>query len=101
MMVLMTNNTTKRKFERHFTGEINRGLRAKIREVVDGSKCGPWNRRAILSLAGTVALTAAGRSTLELVAADYDAVNGRTKPTCDCRDCYEVNLAGVAARHGA
>lgn len=76
-----------RKFERHFTGAINAGLRAEIRRTVSAERCGAANRTAVLSLAGTVALTASGRACLEAAADDYAAVGGDGKATCECFDC--------------
>lgn len=96
----MTNTkTNKAKYERHFTGRGNAGLRATIRSVVEGHRCGPANAAAVLGLGKRIALTASGQATLAKVAADYRAVS-KTKTTCDCADCYEVNLAGVRARLG-
>lgn len=59
------------KFDRRFGGKSNAGLRAKIRASakIDGSPDDV--ERAVLSLARTVALTAAGKRTLTEVAEDY------------------------------
>ena len=56
-----------------FTGTINKGLRAQIRRVTkDTWLDGPEAvERAVLSLSGTVALTASGLHSLKLTATDY------------------------------
>jgi hypothetical protein len=86
---------TKRKFERHFEGRSNAGLRKTIRDTVGGHRCGPAIEKDVMSLRYTVALTASGLCTLAMVAADYRAVHAEHKYTCDCNDCYEVNLAAL------
>lgn len=60
-------------FEKRFEGKNNAGLRAKIREAVRGHETGEERATAVLSLAGTVALTASGLLTLTQVAGDYRA----------------------------
>lgn len=59
------------RFESRFAGRANAGLRATIRRAVDGSDD---PSAAVLAIGSRVALTAAGRSTLALVAADYAVV---------------------------
>lgn len=71
----------KPKYERHFAGRSNAGLRKRIREIainwgVDMPPCESVGGQ-IRSLAGKVALTPLGLACLELVAADYDAIRGR------------------------
>lgn len=65
------------KFERRFEGPINIGLRRLIRVHVKGM-CGCEAAAYVRTLAGSVAFTAAGKSTLELVASDYAS-------TCKCQ----------------
>ena len=60
-------------FEKRFEGKYNAGLRAKIREAVRSNETGEERATAVLSLAGTVALTASGLLTLMRVAGDYRA----------------------------
>jgi len=64
--------------EARFTGPDNAGLRASIRKIVASYDRGSGTSRpdAIRSLAGTVALSASGRATLDLVAADYGDAPG-------------------------
>lgn len=86
----------KRPFERRFVGRSNAGLRAQIRDAVNGHLCGPAREQRVLSLAGTVALTAAGRATLASVAADYRAA--ATVQSCDCEACWaEIRSQEVAS----
>lgn len=59
------------RFESRFVGRANAGLRAAIRRAVDGSDD---PSTAVLAVGHRVALTAAGRATLAIVAADYAAV---------------------------
>ena len=61
-----------RKFEARFEGRHNTGLRAQIRNVVNGAR-DPG--AAVRALAGAVALTALGKAILEEVAQDYDLLN--------------------------
>lgn len=56
------------RYEQRFTGKDNAGLREKIRDVVRDA---PDPRAAVLSLLGTVALSAHGEAILQLVADDY------------------------------
>lgn len=86
-----------RRFEQRFEGKDNAGLRAEIRRVVSGAYCGPENGRIVRGLANRIALTAAGRSTLDAVAADYEAANASSKATCDCAACYAGNLQRLGA----
>ncbi len=86
----------KRQFERAFAGPINAGLRKEVRNQVNGAWCGPENARLVMMLAGTIAFTASGLSTLKGVAADYRAVNGDYKATCDCESCVAVSRANLA-----
>ncbi len=60
-----------KRFEQRFEGPDNAGLRKLVREAVAEQPDAASRRRAVLSLARTVALTASGTHTLELVAADY------------------------------
>ena len=65
-----------RRFERHFEGASNVGVRAAIREAVScegPGASGPGVERAIRSLARTIAFTASGLANLEAVARDYRA----------------------------
>lgn len=89
------------KFERRFAGRSNAGLRKRIRESVDATMCADVRRRAILGLADTVALTAAGRATLAAVADDYAAVVEDGNPRCDCDACYRRNVASLSLRQNA
>lgn len=89
--------TTKPRFELHFAGQSNAGLRRQIRATVSGHRCGPANSAAILTLARTVALTASGTATLERVAADYATIRPGYQPTCDCAACYAGNLQALGA----
>jgi hypothetical protein len=73
-------------FDRRFAGPANAGLRASIRYAAATPACGPSQARAVLSLRGTVALTASGKATLEAVAADYAAGPGYV-PGCLCDAC--------------
>ena len=61
------------KHERHFAGPSNAGLRARIRKAAAGAQpaCADQIERTLRALGSTVALTASGRATLELVIADY------------------------------
>ena len=61
-----------RKFEARFEGRHNTGLRAQIRNVVNGAR-DPG--AAVRAIAGAVALTALGKAILEEVAQDYDLLN--------------------------
>ena len=81
------------RYERRFAGTSNAGLRKLIRQAVSADMCAPARRRAILSLASTVALTASGRATLADCAEDYCAHVGDYNPRCSCAACYEGNLA--------
>jgi len=83
------------KFDRHFAGRDNAGLRAKIRDAVEAHRCGESNAASVLSLAGTVALTAGGRATLERVVEDYRAAGDNTR--CDCDACYAGKLQSLGA----
>jgi hypothetical protein len=60
------------KFEKHFAGKDNAGLRAEIRRVVAiARENGEDVARAVESIGRRVALTASGRHTLAVVAEDY------------------------------
>ena len=85
------------RFERRFAGHSNAGLRKLIRESVSGDMCATSRRRAILAIAGTVALTATGRATLSEVADDYCAHVGDYSPRCSCDACYGGNLQALGA----
>lgn len=86
----------KTKFERHFAGRSNAGLRARIRASVGGHRCGPSNAASVIALGGTVALTAAGHHLLLAVADDYRAV-GSARASCDCDACCAGNLQRLGA----
>jgi hypothetical protein len=90
-------NSTKCKFERAFAGKTNAGLRAAIRDAVSGHRCGPANEASVLGLAREIALQPWGVETLKAVAADYRAVNGGSKVTCDCDSCHARALQGLGA----
>lgn len=85
------------KFERHFSGRSNAGLRKAIREAVGGHRCGESNARSVLALTSTVALTEAGRHTLSLVASDYREAGSSFRHSCDCDACYAGNLQRLGA----
>lgn len=82
-------SSTKRLFDRHFAGKDNAGVRKQIRDAADGAMpaCGPVVERAVLSLAGTIALTASGKSNLIAAAADYRAARKDWEPRCECDSC--------------
>jgi hypothetical protein len=85
------------RYERRFAGPANAGLRKLIRESVSAYMCAPSRRRAILSIASTVALTASGRATLEAVADDYCVDTGDFQPRCSCDACCAGNLQRLGA----
>lgn len=62
--------------ENRFEGRDNAGLRAEIRRVVEAHRAGEIEgltlSDAIRNVGRRVALTAAGRATLDLVVADYE-----------------------------
>lgn len=85
------------RFGRRFAGRDNAGLREMIRNAAGGVACGPEAARRVAALAGTVALTAAGRSTLAQVADDYRAGRAAYRPQCDCDACYAGHLQSLGA----
>jgi hypothetical protein len=82
------------KHARHFAGASNAGLRAKIRDATKRAQpaCADQVERTLRALGATVAMTASGRATLELVIADYRAT---ASDRCDCDACYAGRLQSL------
>lgn len=89
------------KFERHFAGKDNAGVRKLIRDAANGAvpACGPSVERAIRAATANVAFTAAGRANLDAVVADYRRVWPDFERRCACDSCVAGSLQGLGA-HG-
>ena len=87
------------KFERHFAGRDNAGLRRLIKNTTDGAMpaCGPELERRVLALAAVVALTARGKAALRDVADDYREHGLDYEPRCDCYACTQGSLQLLGA----